>query len=66
MSVAEGRVRAIPGRELTPHVVQLFSPNYGRCPMLKQAIFVCVAILSFAFAANGAVVTYVLQTPGVV
>ena len=34
--------------------------------MLKQAIFVCVAILSFASAANGAVVTYVLQTPGVV
>ena len=34
--------------------------------MLKRASIALVAILSFASAANAAVVTYVLQTPGVV
>ena len=34
--------------------------------MLKLAVIVCVATLSFASAASGADVTYVLQTPGVV
>jgi hypothetical protein len=34
--------------------------------MLNRAILACVTMLSFASAASGAVVTYVLQTPGVV
>jgi hypothetical protein len=34
--------------------------------MLKRAVIACAAILTVASGASGAVVTYVLQTPGVV
>jgi len=34
--------------------------------MFYRAILVCVTMLFFASAASGAVVTYVLQVPGVV
>lgn len=34
--------------------------------MLKRAILVCVAIFGLAPVASAAVVTYVLETPGVV
>jgi hypothetical protein len=34
--------------------------------MLKKAFLACAVILSLASTASGAVVAYVLQTPGVV
>ena len=34
--------------------------------MLKKAFLVCALVLLFASSASGAVVTYVLETPGVV
>ena len=34
--------------------------------MLKRAAIACMALLAFAPAASATVVTYVLQTPGVV
>ena len=34
--------------------------------MFKTALLTCVLVVSFASAANAAVVTYLLQTPGVV